>query len=297
MTAPRRTLFRLFAAAIFCSLLVGMTLIPAPPAHAKSVSVGARFGDPGSVNAYGKSAGKSKGKKKKHRKAPTGPRLQYLSVLDCEPNSPAGAPTTTCAQATEGCASGQVRVRVFEAPLGTAFTGTWKATASRCVNSADAHLGEVVVPQLTGSILRNFPIPAGAAGVEPDNGYGLIHMQTNIYAKNTEPTTIRTTVLGLEMVIRATPVAFAWDYGDGSTFGPTDDPGGPYPTLTTAHVYQRTGSYNIVLRTTYQAEFSVNGGAYQPVTGTTEVVSAPVQITILSGTARLRDEAAPTTGP
>ncbi len=278
------------AAVLTCVLALGLAVVTAPPAQA-AVTVGAKFAGRGTVDAYVKSSGTRTSSRSGTRRAPAPPRLQYVTLLDCEPNSPAGAPATQCPGMATGCTADQIRVRVFEAPLGTPFSGAWTATPSRCIPRDGARLGEVVIPQLTGAELRKFPLPAGVCTVEPGNGYALVAMPTNIYAGSAEPTTIRTRVLGLELVIRATPVAFAWDYGDGTSFGPSANPGGPYPELSTAHVYRRPGEYEVVMTTTYEAEFSVNGGAFQPVPGDTTVTSPPVQIEVLAGRARLRAEA------
>lgn len=56
-------------------------------------------------------------------------------------------------------------------------------------------------------------------------------MPTNAYATSTTPVELTTDLLGQPVRVRATPVAWSFDYGDGTVVGPTQDPGGPYPEL------------------------------------------------------------------
>ncbi|MFV0461130.1 MAG: PKD domain-containing protein [Actinomycetales bacterium] len=266
--------------------------VSAAPAHAAGVQVSAGFGS-GTVDAYAKSSSSKKSGSSRSgssKKEPPPPRLQYVTLIDCEPNSPSQNSVSDCAEIAGLCSPGLLRVRVFEAPLGTALGGDWTRTSSACVSPAEAHLGEVVIPQLSGRELRRLPIPAGETVLEPGNGYALVNLPTNVYRRDTGVTVIRTTVMGLPLVVRATPIAYTWDYGDGASRGPTQDPGAPYPNLTTAHTYSRPGSYEVRLSTTYSAEFSVNNGAFQPVPGTTQVTSPPVAVEVLSGRAHLRDQ-------
>lgn len=280
-----------FAALLSGVLAAGaLTVAVAEPRSAAAASgVGANLGD-GTVNTYvDRQRGRSKRPKRGHRPKPVLPALQYLTLPDCADNSPASNPAESCAEAAAACPTGQLRVRVFEAPLGTALgADDWKATAARCVRTYDAHLGEVVVPQLTGSQLRKFPIPAGTSMVEPAGGYAVVRLPTNLYSTTPEETTIRTTVLGLAVVIRVHPRSYRWDVGDGTILGPTADPGGPGVDAVHTHAYTKRGTYQIVLTTTYTAEYSVNGGAFQTISGETDVTSQPITVDVLGGKAELR---------
>lgn len=109
-----------------------------------------------------------------------------------------------------------------------------------------------------------------------------------MYAVPAGPVTIPTTVLGTPVTVVATPVAWSWDFGDGTSSRPTSDPGGPYPTLTNAHSYERLGRFDITMTTHYTARFSVNGGPDQPVEGRAHVASPPVTVETLAGRTQLR---------
>lgn len=144
-----------------------------------------------------------------------------------------------------------------------------------------------VVITVTESDVQRLPLPAGQMVVEPAGGFVLVGVPTNVYAVRSGPVTIPTQVLGTPVTVRARPTAWSWDFGDGVVVGPTSDPGGPYPTLTNAHSYERLGRFAITMRTNYSAEFSVNGGPYQPVVGQASVASAPVMVETLAGRTQL----------
>ena len=138
------------------------------------------------------------------------------------------------------------------------------------------------LPELTLTDFRRLPLPAGTSRVQPGNGYTVINIDTNVYAE-ADPVTLNTTLLGLPVQVRATPARYTWDFGDGTTLGPTTDPGAPYPALRTTHQYTARGTYPITLTTHYTGEYSVAGGPWLPVTGEATVPSPPLPVQALAG--------------
>ena len=124
--------------------------------------------------------------------------------------------------------------------------------------------------------------------VEPPGGYVLAEVPVNVYAVDRGPTDLPTQVLGVPIVVRVTPVAWSWTFGDGGVVGPTSNPGGAYPALTNTHTYTRTGSFPITMRTHYSAQLSVAGGPFEPIAGQAAVESAPVTVEVLAGRTELR---------
>lgn len=293
MSHGLRHRLRLPLAGLIISALVcaSVTLSEPELAVAASYSVGATLGQ-GTVDTYVSGArrrGSTQSGGRKRSAQPAPPRMQYLQLPDCPGNSPSAQETVSCDSATASCPHGQQRLVVFEAPLGTPLRAAgWTNTGSGCRDPQLAHVGEVVIPRLTGSELRRLPLPAGTSAVEPATGYALVNMPTNVYSTSPEPAVLHTTTMGLAVTIRLYPSEFEWDFGDGTVIGPTSDPGGPYPNLANAHTYRAAGRYAITMRTTYRGDFSVNGGAFQPITGHGEVASAPVPLEILTGTGQLQ---------
>ena len=146
-------------------------------------------------------------------------------------------------------------------------------------------------PQVTVTLadFRSLPLPAAQPAIQPAGGQALIRMRTNAYVDpaSTEPQVFDITLLGTPVQVRATPASYTWDYGDGSAPVTTDDPGAPYPDLTTWHEYEQPGDVAITLTTTYTGEYSVAGGAWVDIPGTAEVVSPPQPLQLLTSSNRL----------
>lgn len=116
--------------------------------------------------------------------------------------------------------------------------------------------------------------------IESDNGgRGVRNAETNFYTL-AEPVSLRTTIDGQLIELRATPVSFTWDYGDGSAPVTTTEGGHAQPEFNTptptSHVYEKTGSYTVGLTTQYIGEYRVEGGDWQLIPGTITMDSTPV---------------------
>ena len=61
-----------------------------------------------------------------------------------------------------------------------------------------------------------------------------------------------------QLVIDATGPYYV-DWGDGTTSGPYDEPGLPWPNGTVTHVYERVGTYDVVVTQRWTAEWHLAG--------------------------------------
>ena len=212
--------------------------------------------------------------------APIGPVVRYRSLLvpACGGNGPDEVRDNLCATAERGCPPGEVRAWAYRSPVGVE-PPAWTRDGVGCIGpdvpGAD---GRQVVVDVTVEDFRRLPLPPATSVVEPPGGQVLINIETNTYA-TAERVVVPTEVLGQSVRVRATPVAYAWDYGDGASLGPVPDPGGPHPDLSAAHVYTAPGTYPVTLTTTYAGEFSVGGGPWLPIDGTAEVTSPARSVT------------------
>ena len=130
---------------------------------------------------------------------------------------------------------------------------------------------------------------------QPDSRTARIDIRMIAYT-NPTPQTLTTTLMGHPVTITATPVAYTWDWGDG-TQETTTHPGAPYPNDTINHHYtHRSPKTVITLTTTWSAEFSVDGGPTQPIAGhlTTTETSTPFQLVTINSV--LTDQAETQTG-
>lgn len=182
-------------------------------------------------------------------------------VVDTAPQ----APTWISRNEGAGCVG-------LRTPAGclTASTGTQSPTA---VTLADiAHF----VPQ------------SGSAVMEPD-GWAIIGLPANFYATSRQHV-LTGEVLSRAASVRFTPVAFRWDYGDGSgaTVSVAGSPwaaeGLPEFTDTaTSHRFEAAGSYTVRSSVIMAPEYAFSGQSWTGIAGT---INVPLNtLTVVVGTA------------
>jgi hypothetical protein len=137
---------------------------------------------------------------------------------------------------------------------------------------------EDLLPRIAALIQRAFdrlPVAPGKLTTQP-SPHTLRGAETNFYAEATDQP-FDTTILAQRIHIIAKPVQYRWDYGDGTSLGPTTTTGGPLPQARwgektrTSHAYAATGDFIVVLTTYFQGTYSVNGG---PDPGTVQFTAA-----------------------
>ncbi|MEZ2389324.1 hypothetical protein AB6813_07215 [bacterium RCC_150] len=128
---------------------------------------------------------------------------------------------------------------------------------------------------------QKLPIAAAKLGVQP-SPHTLVGAETNVYAEASVQE-IPAMVLGTALTVRAIPKDYAFNYGDGSVFGPQMFAGGFVPEerwgekTRTSHVYQATGDFPVSVTTFYDGEYRIGNGAWTPISGQAQVAS-PSQI-------------------
>ena len=159
----------------------------------------------------------------------------------------------------------------------------------RCARPGTPEAAEAapVVITVTREDFAKMPVKPLQANAGPQDGWLPVNMVNVLY---TEPTTQELSVelLDTPVAIRATPVSYHWDLGDGNTID-TEKPGKPYPSEEISSTYAYEGWYDVTLTTTFTGEFSVNGGEWEPIDGTIEVESEPIAIYSKSLESRLVD--------
>jgi hypothetical protein len=132
-------------------------------------------------------------------------------------------------------------------------------------------------------IARFRPAP-GIQRMEPD-GWVVVGLPANIYSI-VDTQIVAGELLGQSADVRFTPVAWQWNYGDGTAASlPTR--GGTWAALglrefdatPTSHIYQRAGSYTIRLSIVYRAEYRIAQGPFTPIAGTITLPANELHIT------------------
>ena len=148
--------------------------------------------------------------------------------------------------------------------------------------------GYVPLPVFTLQDFQQLAVAPAASHVQPAPDT-LKNMHTNVYAA-AQPQTFTTTLGGYPVHVRAYPAQYTWDYGDGTTLGPTPLTGAPLPEgawdvpTDTSHVYTTTGDYTVRLTTSFYGEYNIADTGWQPVTGYNQVTSPPVALSVWRAT-------------
>lgn len=142
-----------------------------------------------------------------------------------------------------------------------------------------------LTPGMVAAAFRRLPLPPATLQVQPANGRTLVNFATNFWTERGELTR-SVSLLGRRVDLRIWPTSYTWSFGDGTT-STTSEPGAPYPDLQVTHDYRRAGRVAPSVDTTYAAEFSVDSGPWQPVSGTVTIPGAPVGLRVLTATPTL----------
>lgn len=126
-------------------------------------------------------------------------------------------------------------------------------------------------PDVTLADLASFRPASPTLAGEPE-GFGVVGMPTNVVAAASEQV-LPGTILGWDVVVRFTPAAYVFDYGDGSTLR-TATGGATWPQLgqaqftptDTSHVYRSRGTYPVTVAVEYSASVDFGNG-WRPVAG------------------------------
>lgn len=119
---------------------------------------------------------------------------------------------------------------------------------------------------VTTSDVAALGVEAGGVQIQPARGWAFINKP--VYLEATAEEIVQSVVLaGMDVTIRARPVSYTWDMGDGTVLT-TKDAGGSWPDGTVTHTYAAPAQGCVIsVTTTWQASYTVGGVTY-PVPGT-----------------------------
>lgn len=144
-----------------------------------------------------------------------------------------------------------------------------------------------VVITVTLSDFERMPVKPLRASAGPADGWLPVNMP-NVMHTDPQVQELDVELLSTPVTIRATPVSYHWDLGDGNTIT-TTDAGEPYPSEAVSGRYTHEGWYDVTLTTTFTGQFSVDGGEWQDIEGTIDVASDPIPLYAKSLESRLVD--------
>lgn len=145
---------------------------------------------------------------------------------------------------------------------------------------------------------RQLPVDAGTVGVQP-SPHTLLGVPTNFFASAGEQT-FDVTILGQQVHLIATPANYTYNYGDGTTLGPTELTGGPIPEARwlsedtrTSHIYTETGNYAASVTSSFSGTYAVNGGPELPINGTLDLTTPATTVRVWKSQANLVADSCP----
>lgn len=149
---------------------------------------------------------------------------------------------------------------------------------------------QVDIPAAAARAFQEMQIAPSEVNVQPPDGWTLVNVDTIAFTDRA-PRTMRTSLFGIPVEIRALPTNFSWDFGDGSAPLTTTDPGAPYPEHTVAHAYAKRGMATISLTSTWRGQFRLAGEpTWYDVAGEGTTVSSSGNLEVLEARARLVED-------
>jgi hypothetical protein len=176
----------------------------------------------------------------------------------------------------------------MEAELGSAeceviVAGLCRAQAPPKQTQTASDTNNPPTPPTHASQLKGFRPQAPSLVIQP-NAWSLPTLPVNLYASATRHR-VSGELLGWPVVVRFTPVAYHWSYGDGSGQSFTN-PGEPvavqFSPTPTSHRYRSPGRYTVSLRVDYRAEFRFEGGSFDDIDGLVSARAADKTIEVLT---------------
>ncbi|WP_143556731.1 PKD domain-containing protein [Sanguibacter antarcticus] len=164
--------------------------------------------------------------------------------------------------------------------------GTWSAPE---INSL-MYCNDPSAFTFTAADFQALALLPSAIVVGPPGGWLPVNMVNVVYT-DAASQVVDTVVLGQAVRVRATPVAFSWEWDDGSSPLETTDPGAPHPDYTVSHTYGTSGEYAVSMVTQWSGEYSLDGGAtYTAIDGTATTTSTAPPLTVTELRSRLVED-------
>lgn len=163
------------------------------------------------------------------------------------------------------------------------------------LNRCDLDYEVVGLPDVTASDLASFRPALPTLAGEPA-GLGVVGMPTNIVAAASEQQ-LAGALLGYDVVVRFVPVAFVFDYGDGTTRRATS--GGAswerlgvpqFSPTATSHAYATRGTYRVSATVQYAASVDFGTGSWRPVAGLVSATAGGYDVRVVEVRTALVDK-------
>ena len=229
-------------------------------------------------------------------------KYQYGAVSLCSTGIPGtsdadifcGRAVSACLTRADGPGPGVfVWRRLMELADGTPVNdAAWERRGWTCFPQAVPGAENTLTMDHIREAFHDTPFAKPTASIQPVGLKTLVNLPT--YYATAYPTTgyepgeiDTTTILGFHVDIRPKATAYTYTFGDHTTLGPTNNPGGPYPTGTIRHTYNQPGTYPVRIDTEYTGQFRVNGGQWIDIPDTVTIRGTTSQLNVVEAVTRL----------
>jgi hypothetical protein len=240
------------------------------------------------------------------RAVSSGKLFKYASVANCGSNDP-DTPVTDdfCPQAVAYCANNTPAqglgpaVKLYRRevdPFGAA-RGPWVHYGTTCFpdQAPGAPARPVLTMQLVLAAFHDTKFAKPRVEVQPKGNVTLVTLPTYFQVvwpeAGFQPDEIDkpdpATVAGFNVEIRPVFKSANYIYGDGTSSGPTESLGGPYPEGDITKEYAKSGTLQVRADVTYGGQFRVSGGQWIDIPAEVVIQGTPEPLQVKTAEARL----------
>ena len=224
--------------------------------------------------------------------------MEYRVELAC-PVLNAPQTDAACQRAVAGCQVNGQQIGsgflydIFARPRGS--TQPWVNVGSTCFAAQVPGAAPTVTLAMLRDAMHNTPWATASISTQPVGDVTLVGLKTfyrlNWSSQGYEPGELEAIdparMLGYHVDIRPVLVGYTYHFGDGTSFGPTPDPGGTYPNGGITHPYAKAGAYAVRIDATLGAEFRIEGGPWTRIRDTATVGGIPTSMSVKTARAVL----------
>jgi hypothetical protein len=231
--------------------------------------------------------------------------FEYASVANCPGNTPdTPRPDDLCTSAALACAGNTPAqglgpsVRIFRRVVdGTGNPrGGWEDRGITCFpDQAPNPTRPVLTMQLVLAAFHDTKFATPSVAIQPKGNVTLVTLPTYFQLvwpqagfqprEVDRPSPAR--MAGFSVEIRPTLKSVNYVYGDGTSSGPTESLGGPYPEGDITKAYAETGTFPVRADVTYGGQFRVEGGGWIDIPDQVVVRGTPEPLAVKTAKARL----------
>ena len=231
-------------------------------------------------------------------------QYRYASAANCPGNTPDSANSDDlCTEAARFCAGNTPEeglgpsVRPFRREIDASGNpkGAWRQYGVTCFPQEAPGAKPGLTMQLVLAAFHDTKFATPSVAIQPKGNVTLVTLPTYFQLvwpqagfqprEVDRPSPAR--MAGFSVEIRPTLKSVNYVYGDGTSSGPTESLGGPYPEGDVTKAYAKAGTFPVRADVTYGGQFRVDGGGWIDIPDQVVVRGTPETLAVKTAKARL----------